>query len=96
MMYVDMRRVMIDVDMSIMIYTVCSRRVGIVMRRVMIYVDMRRVVVYVDPPAPMNHVKKIKGWPLQDAPAKLVQLWYKTFPPGRFLPGGNEEANSVE
>ena len=33
------------------------------------------------PPAPMNHVKIIKGWPPQDAPLKLVQLWYKSFPP---------------
>jgi len=41
----------------------------------------------------MNHVNIFKGWPLQDAPSKLVQLWYKSFPPGRFLPGGNEEAN---
>ena len=48
------------------------------------------------PPAPMNHVKIFKGWPLQDAPSMLVQLWYKSFPPGRFLPGGNEEANYVE
>jgi len=44
----------------------------------------------------MNHVKIFKGWPLQDAPSKLVQLWYKSFPPGRFLPRGNEEANYVE
>jgi len=43
----------------------------------------------------MNHVKIFKGWPLQDAPSKLVQLWYKSFPPGRFLPGGNEEANVI-
>jgi len=48
------------------------------------------------PPAPMNHVKIFKGWPLQDAPSMLVQLRYKSFPPGRFLPGGNEEANYVE
>jgi len=48
------------------------------------------------PPDPMNHVKIFKGWTLQDAPSKLVQLWYKSFPPGRFLPGGNEEANCVE
>ena len=48
------------------------------------------------PLAPMNHVKIFKGWPLQDAPSKLVQLWYKSFPQGRFLPGGNEEANYVE
>jgi len=33
------------------------------------------------PPAPMNHVKIFKGWPTRDAPSKLVQLWYKTFPP---------------
>ena len=33
------------------------------------------------PPAPMNHVKIFKGWPLRDAPSKLVQLWYKSFPP---------------
>jgi len=33
------------------------------------------------PPAPMNHVKIFKGWPPPDAPSKLVQLWYKTFPP---------------
>jgi len=47
--------------------------------------------------APMNHVKIFKGWPLQDAPSMLVQLWYnKSFPPGRFLPGGNEEANYVD
>jgi len=31
-------------------------------------------------PAPMNHVKIFKGWPPQDAPSKLVQLWYKLFP----------------
>jgi len=47
-------------------------------------------------PALMNHVKIFKGWPLQDAPWMLVQLWYKSFPPGRFLPGGNEEAKCVE
>ena len=34
------------------------------------------------PPAPMNHVKLFKGWPLRDAPTGLVQLWYKTCPPG--------------
>jgi len=33
------------------------------------------------PPAPMNHVKIFKGWPLQDAPS--LQLFYKSFPPGR-------------
>ena len=33
------------------------------------------------PPAPMNHVKIFKGWPPRNAPSKLVQLWYKTFPP---------------
>jgi len=32
-------------------------------------------------PAPMNHVKIFKGWPPQDAPSRLVQLWYKSFPP---------------
>jgi len=32
-------------------------------------------------PAPMNHVKIFQGWPPQDASSKLVQLWYKTFPP---------------
>ena len=37
------------------------------------------VMSYACPPAPMNHVK-IKGWPPRDAPSKLVQLWYKTFP----------------
>jgi len=31
----------------------------------------------------MNHVKIFKGWPLQDAPLKLVKLWYKSFPQGR-------------
>ena len=30
------------------------------------------------PPAHMNHVKIVKGWPPRDAPSKLVQLWYKT------------------
>jgi len=34
-----------------------------------------------NPPAPMNHVKIFKGWPPRDAPSKLVQLWYKSFPP---------------
>jgi len=50
------------------------------------------LVIYklVNPPDPMNHFI-CKGWP-----SKLVQLWYKSFPPGRFLPGGNEEANCVE
>ena len=33
------------------------------------------------PPAPINHVKIFKGWPPRDAPSKLVQLWYKSFPP---------------
>jgi len=33
------------------------------------------------PPAPMNHVKKIKGWPPRDAPLKLVQQWRTSFPP---------------
>jgi len=32
------------------------------------------------PPAPMNHVKLYKGCPPRDAPSKLLQLWYKTFP----------------
>ena len=48
------------------------------------------------PPDPMNHVKIFKGWPLQETPFGLVQLWYKSLPPGRFLPGGNVEANYVE
>ena len=29
----------------------------------------------------MDNVKIFKGWPPRDAPSKLVQLWYKTFPP---------------
>jgi len=40
------------------------------------------------PPDPMNHVKIFQGWPLQDAPSKLVQLWYKSFYGGRFMPTG--------
>ena len=36
---------------------------------------------YMNLPAPMNHVNVFKGWPLRDAPSKLLQLWYKTFPP---------------
>ena len=36
--------------------------------------------VHIYPPAPMNHVQISKGWPPRDAPSKLVQLWYKTFP----------------
>jgi len=32
-------------------------------------------------PAPMNHLKIFQGWPPRDAPSKLVQLWYKSFPP---------------
>jgi len=36
---------------------------------------------WLNPPAPMNHVKIYKGLPTQDAPSKLVQLRYKTFPP---------------
>jgi len=32
----------------------------------------------------MNRVKIFKGWPLQDAPLKLVQLWYKSFEKGTF------------
>ena len=27
----------------------------------------------------VNHVKIFKGWPLRDAPLKLVQLLYKTY-----------------
>ena len=42
---------------------------------------------------PYESVKIFKGWPPRDAPSKLVQLWYKTFPPDRFLSGGNEEPN---
>ena len=39
------------------------------------------------PPAPVNHDKMFKGWPLQDAPSKLVQsrynpVWYKTYQKG--------------
>jgi len=30
-------------------------------------------------PDPMNYVKTFKGLPLQDAPFRLVQLWYKAF-----------------
>ena len=52
--------------------------------------------IHKHPPAPMNHVKIFKGWPLRDAPSKLVRLWYKSFRPGMFLPGRNEEANYVE
>jgi len=40
--------------------------------------DMYMWRVY--PPAPVNHVKILKGWPPRDASSKLVQLWYKTFP----------------
>ena len=29
---------------------------------------------------PYESCKICKGWPLRDAPSKLVQLWYKTFP----------------
>ena len=41
------------------------------------------IYIYVNmyPPTPMNHLKILKGWPLRDAPSKLVQLLYKTFPP---------------
>ena len=39
------------------------------------------IYVCVYPPAPMNHVKIFKGCPPRDAPWKLVQLWYKSFPP---------------
>jgi len=28
----------------------------------------------------MNHLKIIKGWPPRDAPSKLVQLWFRSFP----------------
>ena len=61
-----------------------------------VYIVSVRLRVTLVPPAPMNHIKIFKGWPLQDAPSSLVQLWYKSFPPGRFLPGGNEHANYVE
>jgi len=33
------------------------------------------------PLAPMNHVKILKGWSPRDSLSKLVQVWYKTFPP---------------
>jgi len=59
-------------------------------------ISMHTSFLCTHPPASMNHVKIFKGWPLQDAPAMLVQLWYKSFEPGRFLPGGNEQANYVE
>ena len=38
------------------------------------------LMMRINPPAPMNHVKIFEGWPPQDAPSKLVQLWNKTFP----------------
>ena len=38
-------------------------------------------MIRINPPDPINHVKIFKGWPPRDAPSKLVQLWYKTFPP---------------
>jgi len=44
----------------------------------------------------MNDAKIFKGWPRQDASWKLVSRWNKSFPLGRFLPGGNEEANYIE
>jgi len=43
------------------------------------------------PPAPMNHVKIFKGWPPQDTPSKLVQLWYKKIPPDH---GGQVETKN--
>ena len=33
------------------------------------------------PPDPMNHAKKIKGWSPWHASFELVPQWYKTFPP---------------
>jgi len=30
---------------------------------------------------PYESCKIFKGWPPRDAPSKLVQLWYKSFPP---------------
>jgi len=47
---------------------------------VYMYINIH-IYIYIYPPAPMNHVKIFKGWPPRDAPSKLVQLWYKTFPP---------------
>jgi len=38
-------------------------------------------LLWMYPPDPMNHVKILKGSPHREAPSKLVQLWYKTFPP---------------
>jgi len=29
---------------------------------------------------PYESCKKNNGWPSQDAPSELVQLWHKTFP----------------
>jgi len=77
----------------------CITREAFATSRVYIYINIyvyMYTYIYTYPPDPMDHVKIFKGWPLQDAPSKLVQLWYKSFPPGRFLPGGNEEANCVE
>jgi len=39
----------------------------------------------------MNHVKIFKGWPPQDTPSKLVQLWYKKIPPDH---GGQVETKN--
>jgi len=39
------------------------------------------ICINIYPPAPMNHVKRFKGWPPRDAPSKLVQMWYKSFLP---------------
>jgi len=39
----------------------------------------------------MNHVEIFKGWPPRDAPSKLIQLWYKTFPPDH---GGQAETKN--
>ena len=54
---------------------------------VYIYIN-KYIYIYIYPPALMNHVKIFKGWPPRDAPSKLVQLCYKTFPP---VHGGQAE-----
>ena len=52
--------------------------------------------IHVTPPAPMNYIKYLRAGHRRNAFSNLVPRQYKSFPPDRFLSGGNQEHNWVE
>jgi len=63
--------------LSVSLSRVCLSLVCVSLSRVCLSlscVSLSLVVCVSLPPAPMNHVKTFKGWPLQDTPSMLVKL----------------------